>query len=45
LHRACRSFARYFKPRDVVAQFNRKIEGGFGLARLRRKGVTGFADR
>ena len=45
LHRAGRSFAGDFKPRDVVAQFDRKIERGFGLAGLRRKGIAGLADR
>ena len=45
MYRAGRSFARYFKPRDIVAQLDRKIERRFGLASLRRKGVAGFADR
>ena len=37
LHRAGGSFAGYFEPRDVVAQFDRQIERGFGLAVLRRE--------
>ena len=45
LHRAGGSFAGDFKPRDVIAQLDRKIERGFGLAGLRRKGVAGLADR
>ena len=45
LDRAGGSFAGYFKPRDIVAQLDREIECGFGLAGLRRKGVAGLADR
>ena len=45
LHRAGGSFARYFQPRDVVAQLDRQIERGFGFAILCAKGVARLADR
>ena len=45
LHRAGGAFAGDFEPRDVVAQFDRQVERGFGLAVLRRKGVARLADR
>ena len=45
LHRAGGSLAGYFKPGDVVAQLDRKIERRFGLAILRRKAVARLADR
>ena len=45
LHRAGGSFARYFQPRDVVAQLDRQIERRLGLAILRAEGVARLADR
>ena len=42
LHRAGGAFAGYFQPRDVVAQLDRQIERGFGLAILRPKAEMGF---
>ena len=45
LHRAGGSFAGDFEPGNVVAQLDRKIERGLGLAILRREGVAGLADR
>ena len=45
LHRAGGSFARYFQPRDVVAQLDRQIERSLGLAILRPKSVARLADR
>ena len=45
LHRAGRSFARYFQPRNVVAQFDGQIERRFALAILHAKRVARLADR
>jgi len=40
LHSTCGAFAGYFKPRNVVAQLDRKVECRFGLAVLRPKSVV-----
>jgi hypothetical protein len=45
LHGAGRSFARYFKPRNVVAQFDRQIERRFALAILHAERVARLANR
>ena len=45
LHSARGAFAGYFQPRDVVAQFDGKIERGFGVTILRPKRVACLADR
>ena len=45
LHRAGGALAGDFQPRDIVAQFDRKIERRLGLAVPRRKAVAGLADR
>ena len=45
LHGAGGALAGDFQPRDVVAQFDRQIERGFGLAVLRPERVTRLADR
>ena len=45
LHRASRTFACDLQPRDVVAQFDRQLEGRFSLAIGAGEDIARFADR